>query len=952
MSAPVNKKDYERAVGRSGNSSNLSQENLVAFPILFAEQLAKTPDNTAIFFEDREYSYKQLDALSKQFKQAVLLQKPNHNAVQNAEHRHEMCIGICIDKSPEAVAAMLGILKAGAAFVPLDPEFPLDRIAYMVTDASINTIIIQPNHQKKFAPVFSELLFDKQTNKEQEINWINCYQPLSDEVADSPRIDQDVEIKPSDLAYIMYTSGSTGKPKGVQIEHAALATYCYADIDVYQVQESDRTLQFSTINFDIAIEEIFPPLITGGCIVIRPSKHSKQLNELSGIINDYHVTAVHIATAYWHEWVDLMMASGDVIPESLRLMVVTGEKVSTKHYERWKQLTNPSAKSDVLWCNAYGPTEATVSASVFIPDDHFNDDNMPIGKPLKRYTTMIVDENYNDLPAGETGQLLIGGPALARGYLNHPELNSDVFVNLAYHNGNTEKNNSRMYKTGDLARWLPDGNIEFAGRIDHQIKLGSYRIEPGEIEVAINEHEQVLESLITYDEIEGKKALIAYIAIGDEALSNSSITSYQLFSFLQQNLPAYMVPARYVLLASFPKTTNGKIDRKALPEPSKGEVPRSSDFATPRNELEQKLARMWQEVLQLPEISIHDDFFALGGSSLLAVGVVSRIVTDLKLELPVRDFFANPTIASQAKHINQMHGLIIDSSKDQDSEELRKRLPKVIPSYFKGGKNKLYGIHYQPQDEQQSHSHAVLICHPLGHEYSRSYRNLQQFSIQLGRAGFDTFRFDYAGTGNSSGESAELTTEQCIADIKAAAAYIKEKSQCQRLSIIAVRMGAPLALQAVIEDIEDKDNNDFDNLDNLIIWDPVIHGSNYISLLQTFHHRTLTNLERFRLIRKPSSIKQLYGHAMSTKKAESLIQLNMPISLPSNIGEPTSINKTLITSANYLPKEPGCDQLVSSWQHFYTNDSIYWHNHKYTDSAFSSPQAFQVMMAALMGGRS
>ena len=629
------------------------QEDLLAFPVLFARQLAKTPDNQAIVFEDRQYSYKELDRLSDQFKHAIL--------TQGLKHSHNINnVGICIDKSPEAIAAMLGILKAGAAFVPLDPAYPIDRISYMIDDAEIKTIIAQSNHQANLTA---------QLDTQETITWIDCYQPLPDNPVDTPIHNKEVEVQPSDLAYIMYTSGSTGKPKGVQIEHEALATYCFADIDVYQVQESDRTLQFSTINFDIAIEEIFPPLLTGGCVVIRPPMRSDSLNELSTIINDHKVTAVHIATAYWHEWVDLMAASGDQIPASLRLMVVTGEKVSTKYYQRWKKLCHHK----VLWCNAYGPTEATVSASVFIPDENFADDNMPIGKPLKRYTAMIVDDQYNDLPIGETGQLLIGGPALARGYLNRPELNAEVFVEVR-----KGEKIERMYKTGDLARWLENGDIEFAGRIDHQIKLGSYRIEPGEIEVMINQHKQVLESLISYNEVNGKKTLIAYVARGDH-----NISANELSNFLRENLPAYMVPARYILIKNFPKTTNGKIDRKALPDPSQSEVPRISGFVAPRNELEQKLSIMWQEVLQLHEVGIHDDFFAMGGSSLLAVGVVSRLVSDLNLELPVRDFFANPTIASQAKHIAQMLNLEIEDSGEDDSQALRKRLPIVKPTFFK-----------------------------------------------------------------------------------------------------------------------------------------------------------------------------------------------------------------------------------------------------------------------------
>jgi len=374
----------EHSARTSNHHQASNQEELIDFPTLFARQLSQTPTNISMVFEGKSFSYEELDALSEQFKLSVLFHKSQHTSLERqANLATELCIGICVDKSPQAIAAMLGVLKAGAAFVPLDPDYPVDR--------------------------------------------------------------------------------STGKPKGVQIEHSALATYCYADIERYQVTAEDRTLQFSTINFDIAIEEIFPPLLVGGSIVIRPSERSEQLNELSAIINENQITAVHIATAYWHEWVDLMIASEDQVPASLRLMVVTGEKVSTTHYQHWKTLCQLS-KLEVLWCNAYGPTEATVSASVFIPPEDFQDDNMPIGKPLKRYTATIVDEDYIELPPGETGQLLIGGPALARGYLNRPELNKEVFIDSivpAKNIGKQQYKLERMYKTGDLARWLPNGDIEY-----------------------------------------------------------------------------------------------------------------------------------------------------------------------------------------------------------------------------------------------------------------------------------------------------------------------------------------------------------------------------------------------------------------------------------------------------------------------------------------------------------
>ncbi len=892
-------------------SHSVQTEELIAFPILFARQLVKTPHNTALVFEDKTFTYQQLNQLSDKFSQAVL----SHLDIAQSQQAR---IGICIDKSPEAIAAMLGILKAGAAFVPLDPEYPADRIAYMIDDAEITTVIAQPEHQQRLQQQFQNSALD----------WIDCYAPLVD-IMVMPNKQADVEIKPNDLAYIMYTSGSTGKPKGVQIEHAALATYCYADIEVYKVVESDRTLQFSTINFDIAIEEIFPPLLTGSAIVIRPSTRSDSLNELSTIINDYNITAVHIATAYWHEWVDLMLASNDTIPASLRLMVVTGEKVSTLHYQHWKKLCEKTA-IEVLWCNAYGPTEATVSASVFIPDDNFAEDNMPIGKPLKRYTAMIVDEDNNQLSVGETGQLLIGGPALARGYLNRPELNADVFISV-----NTVNGHEQMYKTGDLARWRENGDIEFAGRIDHQIKLGSYRIEPGEIEVAINQYPEVLESLVSFDEIDAKKALIAYVAQGE-----NNINLEQLSDYLKQNLPAYMVPARFVLLKNFPKTTNGKIDRKALPDPSTSEVALASGFVAPRNPLEKTLANMWQEVLRLPQAGIHDDFFALGGSSLLAVGVVSRLITELDLELPVRDFFANPTIASQAAHIQRLlNNGSLDKTDDvenahNDSKALRDRLPVMKPCFFptSNGK-KLYGIHYQPpliMSNAMSRNHAVLICHPLGHEYPRSYRNLQQLAIQLSQAGFDVLRFDYFGTGNSEGASEDIMAEQCALDVEVATDYLRQQSHCEKLSLLTVRLGAPFALNANLKNIE-----------NMIVWDPVMKGADYIDMLETFHDKELTAYNFFSQIRYRSDTDQLFGHAYSLKKRSSLQALTIPVALS------VAKHQYFISSANFLEFEKDANLLAKHWQYLPNNDEVYWHDQEYAFSAFSSPETFKTVLQIL-----
>jgi len=411
---------------------------------------------------------------------------------------------------------------------------------------------------------------------------------------------------------------------------------------------------------------------------------------------------------------------------------------------------------------------------------------------------------------------------------------------------------------------------------------------------------------------------------------------------LKQSLPVYMIPTRFVLVSDFPKTSNGKIDRKALPSPESSQIANSSSYIAPRNPLEQKLAAMWEEVLRVPKAGIHDDFFALGGSSLLAVGVVSRLITELKLELPVRDFFANPTIASQAKHIHEMlkaenikSDIKYDNvNSEDDSQALRDRLPIVKPDFFISDNHKLFGIHYKPPviSASQSRRHAVLMCHPIGHEYARSYRNLQQLAILLAQAGFDVFRFDYHGTGNSEGSTEQMTAEQCSRDIRAASEFIRKQSQCDELSVLAVRLGVPLAIQAQLENIE-----------NFIAWDPVVHGNTFIDLLKFFHHRAITGIKRYRKIRKDAKSHQLYGHAYNEQKRVSYEKLL----LNPDHQKTTTKSVNLITSKGYTDNEKGLTQQIPDWNYYPTEDDIHWHHIDYSESAFSSPQAFKVIMQIL-----
>ncbi len=858
-------------------------------PALWLEQVSRTPNHAAVIFEDQAWTYAELDRVSRRFA----------TQLRNAGVEAGDFVGLCVDRSNAAIAAMLGIMKLGAAFVPLDPEYPVGRLQYMLNDASIKLVVGHSHYRG---------LIQADNGKEETCSaqWMDC-----DQVAQAE--DSEIElptIKGGDVAYVMYTSGSTGNPKGVVIEHTALATYCAADIEYYGVSEADRTLQFSTLNFDIAIEEIFPPLLSGGCVVVRPRERSRERNELSSLIDQYRVTAVHLATAYWHEWVDLMVASKQQVPRSLRLMIVTGEKVSLQHYHRWQSI----CEQDVHWCNAYGPTEATVTATVFTPDLTFDTPehpalNMPIGKALPGYEAFILDEQLVPVADGETGQLFLGGAALAREYLGRADLTRAAFIETEV--GGQLK---RLYRSGDLCRWLPDGNIDFAGRIDHQIKLGSYRIEPGEIEAIIGQHPEVLESLVIYEAVENQKYLIAYVATGE-----NRPTAVDVSAFLKQRLPAYMVPTRYVFVESFPKTINGKIDRRSLPDASASEVPRDIDYVAPMNDLQRRLVQCWLEVLHVPQVGIHDDFFLLGGSSLLVTQVVTRLTTDMDIELPVRDFFANPTIASLSQHIEALMGVASaeDYLKQRDAAEvIRGRLPIAKPQFITLAEGaEIFSVLYQPRRNRLGH--AIVLAGSIGHESTRGYRNLQQLAVHLTNLGFDVLRFDYRCSGNSTGHCEDLTVSSMQEDLRVVRDFVASECATEHVSIVGLRVGATVA-STLPPDI----------YCNAVYWDPVVSGADFVAMLDQFHQRELTGMNRFNCVVKHSCPDQRYGHAFPQVKRASFESLAW-VSKPEHY--------VVLTRGSAVPDSVSAAQCIG------VSDVIGWDNKAYAERAFSSPESFEVI---------
>jgi amino acid adenylation domain-containing protein len=882
---------------------------LLAFHRLFELQVAQTPDRAAVFFEEECWTYQDL---------AEFTQRIATNLFRRGLAEEE-CVGICVDRSPGAIAAMLGIMRAGGAFVPLDPELPVERIQFMLDDAGIKKIICD----QKYADLVAGFGVHQ---------WITLEALQSKELRDASELEMDLpEIRPDQLAYVMYTSGSTGKPKGVMIEAIALTTYCLADIDAYKITEQDRTLHFSTINFDIAIEEIFPPLLTGGAIVVRPRHRVDSHNELSTLIRQYNVTAVHLATAYWHEWVDLMLAYHEIVPESLRLLIATGEKVSVEHFRRW----NTICPHEIQWSNAYGPTEATVSSTVFTPNRLWSGESMPIGKPLKRYEAIILNPQGKQVEPGELGELFIAGPALARGYLNRPELTSKAFIQWIDDQGAPK----RIYRTGDLARWDKQGDIEFAGRIDHQIKVGSYRIEPGEIESAINQHSGVCESLVVYEQIGNQKVLIAFVATQVKppcvqscdlhSLDAQSLDAQALALFLREHLPAYMIPQRFLFVDRFPKTLNGKIDRHALPSVDRAVAPVRQSDPQELDKVERELASIWSEVLQVSKIGREDNFFFLGGSSLLVTRVIAKIKQRFNLELPVRDVFANPVLQSLAGFLK----ITLGETDPPSPRAIRSaaHIPKMEAQFLASGDERLFSIFYPARGT--SRNHPVLICGSVGHEYARSHRNLQQMAQLLSENGFDVLRFDYSATGNSSGACGSWLPEQWCSDIQNAASWLRKRVASATFSAIGLRLGATLLSNAVGLGAE-----------RAIFWDPALTGASFLATLTSFQSRAERDYVRYS-IRRNAEPHQFYGLVSSERAVSELAKLRLTWQ-----NEQAFARSVLLTTKNYWCEEVSRNQqfgLPQTKNHHQVDDEVMWHFPQFTEKAFSSAKSYRWILDQL-----
>ncbi len=563
---------------------------------LFEAWVEQTPDAIALIFKGEQLTYRELNSKANQLA----------NYLQTLGVKPETLVGICIEPSLEMIVGILGILKAAGAYVPIDPTYPSERIAYMLDDSQLAVLLTE-----------EKLVTSLPQHQAQVICLDSDWKEISTESKSYPI----TSLTPENLAYVIYTSGSTGKPKGVLVAHRGLCNLSQAQIKLFNVQPDSCVLQFASISFDASISEIVMALCAGARLYLGTREELQPGQPLLELLQEQEITHLTLVPSA------LAALSSENLP-ALQNIIVAGEPCPPSLVIQWA--------NGRRFFNAYGPTESTVCATVA---QCFEDMNMlPIGRPIANTKIYILDRYLQPVPIGVPGELHLASVGLAKGYLNRPELTDSKFIANPF----SQKLSDRLYKTGDLVRYVNDGQIEFIGRIDHQVKIRGFRIELGEIETILNQHPQVKEAIIIAREDQpGVKRLCAYV------IASQNLTVSQLRLFLQEKLPQYMVPAFFVLLDAFPLTPNGKIDRRALPQPALELENEAAINFSPGTETERILAAIWQRVLGLKTISINDNFFELGGDSILAIQIIAQ-ANQAGLEITPKQLFSHQTIAQLA----------------------------------------------------------------------------------------------------------------------------------------------------------------------------------------------------------------------------------------------------------------------------------------------------------------
>jgi amino acid adenylation domain-containing protein len=582
---------------------------------LFEQQAEQRPDAVALKFRNQEMTYRQLNERANQVA----------HRLSELGVGSEVMVGTLLERSQEMVVGLLAILKAGGAFVPLDANYPAERLAFMAADTKTPVMLVQNS--------VAERLSDQ--------NWSRSTLVSLDE--DTVEIDRQSTQNPTSLAtaeslaYVMYTSGSTGRPKGVMVSHRAVVRLV-KNTNYVSLTDQEVFLQFSPISFDASTLEIWGPLLNGGCLAIMPPD-VQSLAELGAAIRKYGVTSMWLTAGLFNVMVEQRLE--DLGP--LRQLLVGGDTLSPLHVRKAMD-----ALPRCRLINGYGPTEGTTFTCCHtISREDAQQSSIPIGRPIANTQVYLLDSKNETVPVGEAGELCIAGDGLARGYLNQPELTAEKFVSLPCGDGFSSAAGTRIYKTGDLARHRPDGTIEFVGRVDNQVKISGYRIELGEIEAVLMQHPDVQSAaVIARQDAPGEKKLVAYVVqhrIGRPA--------NELRALLVRKLPLYMVPSAFVFMDVLPLSPNGKLDRAGLPAPEAVDDGNMGAPISPQTEMELKIADVWRRVLGLKQVSVKDNFFDVGGDSLQLLEAHAELQKVVSSDLSLTDLFEYSTISALAQHL-------------------------------------------------------------------------------------------------------------------------------------------------------------------------------------------------------------------------------------------------------------------------------------------------------------
>ncbi len=849
----------ERSLFATWNNTDFEFDNQLCLHQLFEQQVELTPERIALEFEQQSLTYHELNRQAN--KLAVFL---TENGVTQ-----EVTVGVCMERSFDLVISLYAILKAGGAYVPIDPDYPSHRLKYIVDDTETPLILTHSKLEGLFSEIDCRLI-----NLDQRWSEIDTYS------------DQNLIASSSinNLAYVIYTSGSTGNPKGVMNQHDGIVNRLLWMQKTYQLTEKDCVLQKTPYSFDVSVWEFFWPLIVGSRLVIAKPKGHLDVDYLVETIAKKSVTSLHFVPSM----LQLFLTQADPkCCESIRQVFCSGEALP---YVLQNQFFNFSrAKLH----NLYGPTEAAVDVTFWQCDSSYSKNIVPIGRPVSNTKIYVLDQAMRQVPIGTPGELHIGGVQVARGYLNRNDLTNEKFITDPFSDDIT----SRLYKTGDLVRYLNDGEIEYLGRIDFQVKIRGLRIELGEIEAQLLNISGVEHCVATVrEDNSGDKRIVAYI----QPSSAVNIDKFLVKQQLSLVLPEYMVPHILVILEQLPLSANGKVDRKKLPKPSNKDLNITEHYIAPETPVEIALSNIWKRYLAVERVSVYDKFIELGGHSLLALEVAQSFKDERGVELDP-GWLIRDTLEQIAAKVEGPEALKCK----------RAALPSVIafePYYF-GPNNELFGV-YHPPTHQAEVKGAVLLCSPIYLESLNTHLTFRQLMTRLAASGYHVFRFDYYAAGDSLGDDEEASVDRWLSDIKSATKELQRRSEIKKLSVIGFRFGATLARHALPKSV-----------DKLILWEPVVSGEAYAKQLESKYLQTLEQLNYIRKKPATPSQNEIIGFQMP-ESAQRSIESTQLIS-----GEVIDCcERVIVVTANQnaeiLGSQPQLADLAKNLEICEVNDSI------------------------------